>query len=336
METQKPAILSGIQPSGSLALGNYIGAMKNWLKMLEEYNCYFMVVDLHALTVSQDPKELRKRCLSYVMQYLAAGLDPDKCTLFLQSHVPAHSQLSWVLSCFTYLGELNRMTQFKEKSSKHQANINSGLFTYPVLMAADILLYQAKCVPVGEDQKQHLELTRDVAIRFNNYYSSETFTVPQPYIPEVGARIMSLQNPLQKMSKSDESPNSYIAILDPPAVIRKKFRRAVTDSETEVRYDPEKKPGVSNLLTILSVLTGEDIEKVASSFAGKGYGPLKDRVADVVITTLEGVQEKYKDLENNKDYVMEVVNKGAERARKVAHKTLRKVYKKIGLVEAKY
>ncbi|MBZ4647411.1 MAG: tryptophanyl-tRNA synthetase [Petroclostridium sp.] len=327
---EKKIIFSGIQPSGHLTLGNYIGALKNWLKLQYEYRCCFAVVDLHSLTVRQDPKELRRRCMEFLVQYLACGIDPKENLIFFQSHVHTHTELAWILNCYTYMGELGRMTQFKDKSAKHADNINAGLFDYPVLMAADILLYQTDLVPVGGDQKQHLELTRDIAIRFNNLYG-ETFKVPEPYIPEVGARIMSLQEPTKKMSKSDENPNAYIALLDSPDVIMKKIKRAVTDSDNEIKY-AEGKDGINNLLSIYSSLTGEKISDVEAKFAGKGYGQFKTEVAEVVIESLKPIQERYKDLMNNQDYVKEVYTTSAEKALSISSKTLRKVYKKVGFV----
>jgi tryptophanyl-tRNA synthetase len=327
---QKPVILSGIQPSGHLALGNYVGALKSWLELQHQYDCIFLVVDLHALTVRQVPAELRSRCLSFVAQYIACGIDPERSTIVIQSHVPEHAELAWVLSTLTYMGELSRMTQFKDKSQRHDENINAGLFTYPVLMAADILLYQANLVPVGADQKQHLELTRDLAQRFNQRYS-ETFVVPEIFVPKVGARIMSLQDPETKMSKSDDNPDNLIALLDPPDAIRRKIKRAVTDSGTEVRFD-EGRPGIANLLTTYAALTGEPMPEVEAHFAGKGYGDLKGELAEVVVATLEPVQKRYQEIIADKAYLEQVLARGAERARWKARKTLSKVYRKVGLV----
>lgn len=329
---KKPVILSGIQPSGHLALGNYVGALKNWVALQGQYDCIFLVVDLHALTVRQVPAELRNRCLSFVAQYIACGIDPEQSTIVIQSHVPEHAELAWVLNTITYMGELSRMTQFKDKSARHEENVNAGLFTYPVLMAADILLYQANLVPVGADQKQHLELTRDLAHRFNQRYS-DTFVMPEPYIPKVGARIMSLQDPETKMSKSDENPDNYIAVLDPPDVIRRKIKRAVTDSGTEIRYD-ESRPGIANLLTIHAALTGKPMPEVEAHFAGKGYGDLKGELCEVVVATLEPVQKEYQRIMADKGYLEQVLARGAERARGRARKTLSKVYRKVGLVPA--
>lgn len=332
MENQqkKKIIFSGIQPSGNLTLGNYIGALKNWVKLQYEYRCCFSVVDLHSLTVRQDPKELRKRCMEFLVQYLACGIDPKENLIFFQSHVPTHAELTWILNCFTYMGELSRMTQFKDKSAKHADNINAGLFDYPVLMAADILLYQTDLVPVGVDQKQHLEITRDIARRFNGIYG-QTFKVPEPYIPEVGAKIMSLQEPTKKMSKSDENPNAYIALLDSPDVIVKKVKRAVTDSGNEVKY-AEGKDGINNLLSIYSSLTGEKIEKVEEKFVGKGYGEFKLAVAEVIVEGLRPIQQRYQDYMNNPDYIREVYTSSAEKALAISSRTLSKVYRKIGFV----
>ncbi|HZK35259.1 MAG TPA: tryptophan--tRNA ligase, partial [Bacillota bacterium] len=278
-------IFSGMQPTGVLTLGNYLGALKNWADLQDEYESIYCVVDLHSLTIRREPKELRADSMSLLAQYIACGIDPEKNILFMQSHVSAHAELCWLLSCYTYMGELNRMTQFKEKASAHQDNINAGLFTYPVLMAADILLYQADLVPVGGDQKQHLEIARDIATRFNGVYGN-VFTVPQPYIPKVGARIMSLQEPESKMSKSDENQNSYITLLDTPDTIIRKFKRAVTDSEAVVRFDEDKKPGISNLMSIYSSSTGKTYEQIEGEFEGKGYGDFKLAVGEAVAETL--------------------------------------------------
>ncbi len=325
---KKKVIFSGIQPSGTLTIGNYIGALRNFRTLQDDYDCLYCVVDMHAITLRQDPAQLRRRCNELIAIYVACGLNPDKNLIYCQSHVSAHAELSWVLNCFTYMGELSRMTQFKDKSAKHEENINAGLFTYPVLMAADILLYQANLVPVGADQKQHLELCRDIATRFNGVYG-DVFTVPEPYIPKLGSRIMSLQEPERKMSKSDPE-DTYIAILDKPDIIRKKVRRAVTDSEGSIRFDVENKPGVSNLLSILSALGGGEIPAIEAELAGQGYGVLKDRTADAVIATLEPIQKEFDKLIADKDYVQKVMNSGAERAQALAQRTLRKVYKKVG------
>ncbi len=330
--TVKKVMLSGIQPSGDLHLGNYLGAVKNWAELPEQFDCFYFMADLHTLTVRQDPRELRRRSTAQLAQYIACGLDPEKNTLFLQSHVHEHAELGWILNCYTMFGELSRMTQFKDKSAKHTDNINGGLFTYPALMAADILLYQADYVPVGEDQKQHCELTRDVAIRFNNLYG-ETFKVPEPYIPKVGARIMSLSNPASKMSKSD--PQGCVFLLDKPEELVRKFKRAVTDSDTEncVRYDPANKPGVANLMNIYASVTGKSFAEIESAFAGQGYGVFKPVVGEAVIETLRPIREEAERIIADKAYLQEVYTTGAQKATYVARKTLRKVYKKIGLVE---
>lgn len=329
--SDRKRIFSGIQPSGHITLGNYVGAIRNWIPLQDEYDCLYCIVDLHALTVRQDPRELRQRSMSLLSLYMACGLDPEKNILFLQSHVSAHAELAWILNTFTYMGELSRMTQFKEKSQKHQDNINAGLFTYPVLMAADILLYQADLVPVGQDQKQHLEITRDVAIRFNNIYG-DVFTIPEAYIPKVGAKIMSLQQPENKMSKSDENENAFISLLDHPDTIARKFRRAVTDSEALVRYDEENKPGVSNLMNIYSSVTGKSFDEIEDEFQGRGYGDFKAAVAEAVIETFKPIQTRYDELMKDKDYLNQVMKNGAEKAARLAYKTLGKVYKKVGLV----
>lgn len=327
---KKKIIFSGIQPSGCLTLGNYIGALRNWVQLQYEYRCCFSVVDMHSITVRQEPKELRKRCMDFLAQYLACGIDPEENIIFFQSHVSTHAELAWVLNCYTYMGELNRMTQYKDKSAQHKGNVNAGLFTYPVLMAADILLYQTDLVPVGEDQKQHLEITRDIAIRFNNLYG-QTFKVPEAYIPKVGARIMSLQEPTKKMSKSDENSNGFISLLDPPNTIMKKVKRAVTDSDNKIIYSDDK-PGIKNLLTIYSSLTGEEISKIEERYEGKGYGEFKQAVGEVIIESLRPIQERYNDLLKNKDYVEQVYTSGAEKAYSISNRTLQKVYKKIGFV----
>ncbi len=329
----KKRILSGIQPSGALTLGNYVGALRNWVQLQKEdiYESYYMIADLHAITVRQDPAALRKNCMDLLAIFLACGLDGEKEPIFFQSHVPAHTQLGWVLDCNTYMGELSRMTQFKDKSRKHADNINAGLFTYPSLMAADILLYQADLVPVGKDQKQHLELTRDLANRFNNAYS-ETFKVPEPYIPKVGAKIMSLQEPTQKMSKSDPNENSYILLLDPIDKIVKKIKRAVTDSDAKVEMGPGKE-GVENLMSIYSSMTGKSMEDITAEFAGKGYGDFKAAVAESVVETLRPIQEKYADLMKNKDYLEAIYKRGAEQANYTARKTISKVYRKVGFIQ---
>lgn len=327
---QKKVIFSGIQPSGELTLGNYLGALKNWVKLQDEYDCYYCIVDMHAITVRQEPKDLRRRTLEVLSIYIASGIDPEKNTLFIQSHVPAHAEAAWLLNCNTYMGELSRMTQFKDKSQRYGNNISAGLFNYPVLMVADILLYQADLVPVGVDQKQHLELTRDVAERFNNTYS-ETFKIPEPYIPQAGAKIMDLQDPTKKMSKSADNPNSYILIMDPPEVIRKKISRAVTDSLGVVKYSDEQ-PGVKNLMTILSVIKGKTMEEIEKEYEGQGYAQFKKDVAEAIVEELEPIQKKVKDLTTNKEYLESIYKKGAEKASYIANKTLRKMQKKIGFI----
>jgi tryptophanyl-tRNA synthetase len=331
---KKQVVLSGIQPSGQLGIGNYLGAIKNWVPLQDTHDCIFLVVDLHALTVQQVPADLRKNCLSFVAQYIACGIDPSKSTIVIQSHIPQHAELNWVLNTMTYMGELNRMTQFKDKSKQHNTNINAGLFTYPILMAADILLYQASAVPVGSDQKQHLELTRDLAQRFNQRYS-ETFVVPEVFIPKVGARIMSLQDPTKKMSKSDSNPNNIVSLLDPPKLIEKKFKRAMTDSDIEIRFDVENKPGISNLLTIHSAFTGQSVEELEVHFSGKMYGHLKKECAEAVIEGLRPIQERYKELMSDKTMLERILSQGAENAYKRARKTMSKVYKKVGFIPPK-
>ena len=328
----KKTLLSGIQPSGDLHLGNYLGAVRNWAALPDEFNCFYFMADLHTLTVRQNPAELRRRSTTQLAQYIACGLDPEKNVLFLQSHVHEHAELGWILNCYTMFGELSRMTQFKDKCAKNADNINGGLFTYPSLMAADILLYQADYVPVGEDQKQHCELTRDIANRFNNLYG-ETFKVPEPYIPKVGARIMSLGNPTSKMSKSD--PTGCVFLMDSPEEIARKFKRAITDSDTErcVRYDPENKPGVANLMNIYASVTGKSFDEIESEFAGKGYGVFKPAVGDAVIETLRPIREEAERILADKAYLKQVYTDGAMKASSVARKTLRKVYKRVGLVE---
>ncbi|WP_294369292.1 tryptophan--tRNA ligase [uncultured Clostridium sp.] len=330
MAENKKIIFSGIQPSGNLTLGNYLGALKNWVKLQNEYDCFFCVVDLHAITVKQIPADLRKRTLEVLAIYIACGIDPDKNTLFIQSHVPAHSEASWLLTCNTYMGELSRMTQFKDKAKKHGDSIPAGLFAYPVLMAADILLYNTDLVPVGIDQKQHLELARDLGARFNNAYSP-TFKIPEPYIPPVGAKVMSLQDPTKKMSKSDDNPNSYILIMDPPEVIRKKISRAVTDSIGVVNYTDEQ-PGVKNLLDILISIKGYTKDEVIYLYKDKGYADLKKDVADAIIDELAPIQEKVNILLKDKKALEEIYKLGAEKANYVAIKNLRKMQKKIGLI----
>jgi len=324
-------VLSGIQPSGSPTLGNYVGALRNWsLLQGEDRFCYYCVVDMHALTVRQDAEDLRRRTWETAALLIACGIDPVKSAIFVQSRVHEHAELNWVLCCNTYMGELGRMTQYKDKSAKHADNINAGLFTYPVLMAADILLYQSDLVPVGSDQKQHIEIARDIAIRFNRAYG-ETFQVPEGFIPKFGGRVMSLQDPTQKMSKSDRNPNGYVAIMDAPDVIVKKFKRAVTDSDGEIRYDVENKPGVSNLLSIYTSFTGKSMEEAQADFEGAGYGKLKSAVAEAVVEELTPIQNEYRRLLDERAYLEQMVERGVERAREQAHATLKAVYDKVGL-----
>ncbi|MCD8001029.1 MAG: tryptophan--tRNA ligase [Oscillospiraceae bacterium] len=329
-ETRKNRIFSGIQPSGDLTLGSYMGAISNWVAMQDEYDCVYCIVDMHAITVRQDPAELRRRALAQLAQYIACGLDPEKSILFIQSHVPQHAELSWVLGCYTQFGELSRMTQFKQKSQQHADNITAGLFTYPVLMAADILLYQADAVPVGADQKQHVELCRDVAQRFNGIYG-DVFTLPEPFIPKIGARVMSLADPANKMSKSD--PDGCVFLMDAPDAVRRKFKRAVTDCDSSVRFDREAKPGVSNLLTIFCAATGSTLEQAEAEFAGQGYGAFKSAVADAVIALTDPIRTESQKLMQDKAYLENIYRDGAARAAAIARRTLRKVYKKVGFVE---
>lgn len=329
----KPIVFSGAQPSGELSIGNYLGALRQWANMQDEYHCIYCIVDQHAITVRQDPASLRAATLDTLALYLACGIDPDKSTIFVQSHVPAHAQLGWALNCYTYFGELSRMTQFKDKSTRYAENINAGLFDYPVLMAADILLYQTSQVPVGEDQKQHLELCRDIASRFNALYG-EIFTVPQPFIPTSGARVMSLLDPLKKMSKSDENRNNVIGLLEDPKLVEKKIKRAVTDSDDPpvVRYDLNNKPGVANLLDILSGVTGRSIAQLELEFSGKMYGHLKTVVAESVSEMLNQLQTRYHHFRNDPHLLNQIMQDGAERASASAKITLDKVYQAIGLV----
>ena len=329
-EEKKKRVLSGIQPSGELCISNYIGALRNWVKLQDEYECVYLIVDLHSLTVQQNPADLRQRCYSYVAQYIASGIDPEKSLIVIQSHVPEHAELTWVLNTITYLGELNRMTQFKDKSKKDK-NINLGLYTYPVLMASDILLYQADLVPVGADQKQHLELSRDIANRFNTKYSP-TFTMPEPFIPKQGSRIMSLQDPSTKMSKSDENPNNYIALLDEPSVILKKIKRAVTDSETEVAYN-EKRAGLYNLINIYCAYTDKTPSDVENIYQGKMYSDFKNDLAEIIIESLKPLQDEYKKIFSDKGYLDKLLAEGRDKARYHANKTLSKVYRKVGLIQ---
>ena len=330
--TAKKTMLSGIKPSGDLTLGSYLGAIKHWGARAEEFDCFYFMADLHAITVRQNPADLRRRTLEQLAQYIACGLDPDKNTLFIQSHVPQHAELGWILNCYAMFGELSRMTQFKDKSAKNADNINGGLFTYPSLMAADILLYQPDFVPVGDDQKQHVELCRDVANRFNGVYGP-TFTIPQSYVPKVGARIMSLADPTSKMSKSEDEDAGRICLMDKPEDIMRAFKRAVTDSETCVRYDVENKPGISNLMTIYSAATGKSFEQIEAEFEGKGYGVFKPAVGEAVVELLRPIREQTLRLLADKEYLVSVYRGGAERARAVADRTLRKVCKRVGFVE---
>ena len=329
---EKKRIFSGMQPSGMITLGNYLGALKNWTNLQDDYDFLYCIVDMHAITVRQDPVKLRKQARDLLTQYLAVGIDPEKNTIYYQSHVSQHAELGWILNCFTYMGELNRMTQFKDKAAKHSDNINAGLYTYPVLMASDILLYQTDLVPVGEDQRQHLEITRDIAGRFNGIYG-ETFKIPEAYIGKVGARIMSLQEPTKKMSKSDENKNNTILLMDEPAVIMNKVKRAMTDSGSEIRHG-EDKPGITNLLNIYCACTGKTMEEAEREFDGAGYGAFKTAVGEAVVAELELVQKRVKELEKNKDYLDEVIKYGAERAGKLAARTLTKVQKKVGFPPA--
>ncbi|MGN0335811.1 MAG: tryptophan--tRNA ligase [Lachnospiraceae bacterium] len=331
MLNDKKVLFSGMQATGNLTLGNYLGALKNWVTLSDEYECFYSVVDMHSITVRQDPAELRRRARKLLTLYIAAGLDPEKNCIYYQSHVSGHAELAWILNCYTYMGELQRMTQFKDKAAKHADNINAGLFTYPVLMAADILLYQADVVPVGIDQMQHLELTRDIAQRFNGIYG-DVFTVPEAYIGKVGAKIMSLQDPSKKMSKSDENVNASIYLTDDPDTIMRKCKRAVTDSEAQVRFSDEQ-PGIRNLISIYSACTGKTPEEVEREFDGKGYGEFKPAVGEAVIDVLRPLQERIADLEKDKAYIDSVIKNNAEKAQYFANKTLRKVQKKVGFPE---
>lgn len=329
----KPVVLSGCQPSGQLTLGNYLGALRQWVQMQDTHECLYMIVDLHAITVRQEPESLRNACLDGLALYLACGVNPNKSAIFMQSHVPEHAQLGWVLNCYTQMGELNRMTQFKDKAQKNQSNVNVGLYAYPVLQAADILLYQANEVPVGQDQKQHLELTRDIATRFNNIYG-EVFTLPDPFIPQSGARVMSLQEPDKKMSKSDSNPNNVIGLLEDTKKLTKKIKRAVTDSDEQANifYDPETKAGVSNLLSLLSSTTGKSIECLIPEYKDKMYGHLKTDVAEAVVELIEPIQSEYQRIRIDQSYLFEVMQKGSTKAREKASDTLAKVYKALGFI----
>ena len=330
----KPIVLSGCQPSGQLSIGNYMGALRQWVNMQEDHDCLYMLVDLHAITVRQDPKVLHQACLDGLALYIACGIDPAKSTVFMQSHVPEHAQLAWLMNCYTQMGELNRMTQFKDKSAKNTSNINAGLYSYPVLMAADILLYQANQVPVGDDQKQHLELARDIATRFNNVYGN-IFSIPEPYIPEFGARVMSLQDPTKKMSKSDDNVNNFVGLLEDPKKITKKIKRAVTDSDDQARiyFDTTEKPGVSNLLGLLSCATGTSIETLVPSYEDKMYGHLKSDVADAIVALLEPIQQKYYALRGDQTELNKIMREGSEKASQRAAITLAKAYEAVGFVK---
>ncbi|MBO5036412.1 MAG: tryptophan--tRNA ligase [Clostridia bacterium] len=330
MEQTKKTILSGIKPTGNLNIGGYLGAVKNWIKMQDEYNCLYCIADLHSLTIRIDPAVVRKNSLELFALYLSCGLDPEKNTIFFQSHVSQHAELSWILNCYTMFGELSRMTQFKDKSAKNAENINAGLFTYPVLMAADILLYQADLVPVGEDQTQHVEICRDIAGRFNGIYG-DVFTLPEAYTPKVGARVKSLTNPTAKMSKSDDDANGTVNLLDPRDVVIRKFKKAVTDSEACVRFAPGK-DGINNLMTIYSAVAGKSFEEIEKEFEGKGYGDFKLAVGEVVADMLAGIQDQYKVYTSDKAQLEAIYRNGADRARYIANKTLNKVYKKVGFV----
>jgi len=332
----KPTLLSGIQPSGDLMIGNYIGSIKNWVNMQDKNNCLFSLVNMHAITVEQNPTELKKRTLDIVALYLASGIDPNKSTIFIQSHVSEHSELAWILNCSTYMGELNRMTQFKDKSSRHSQNINVGLFSYPVLMAADILLYQTDKVPVGADQKQHLELARDIANRFNNRFDKEIFKIPEPFIaPSIsGGRIMSLQDPTSKMSKSDKNINNFIGLLDNPKTILKKFKKATTDSGSEISYDLTNKPGVSNLLTIYSVISDQPIDNVVKNFEGKMYGHLKIELGELVADYLKPIQDEFYRIREDETELKIILANGAKEAKQQAQQTMQKVHEAIGFVLA--
>ena len=331
MINDKKVLFSGMQATGNLTLGNYLGALKNWITLSDEYECFYSVVDMHSITVRQDPATLRKRARALLTLYIAAGLDPEKNCIYYQSHVSGHAELAWILNCYTYMGELNRMTQFKDKSAKHADNINAGLFTYPVLMAADILLFQADVVPVGIDQMQHLELTRDIAQRFNSIYG-DVFTVPEAYIGKVGAKIMSLQDPTKKMSKSDENPNASIYLMDDPDTIIRKCKRAVTDSEAQILYRDEQ-PGVKNLIDIYSACTNKSQQDVVKEFEGKGYGDFKMAVGEAVVSVLKPLQDEVARLEKDKAYIDSIIKNNAEKANYYAMKTLRKVQKKVGFPE---
>ncbi|MBU0744806.1 MAG: tryptophan--tRNA ligase [Gammaproteobacteria bacterium] len=331
MTEKKPIIFSGIQPSGNLTLGNYVGALKNWVSLQDKYDCLFSLVDLHTITVRQDPKSFRSNCYDALAIYLAVGIDPIRHNVFLQSHVPAHTQLAWILNCYSYMGELSRMTQFKDKSKKNETNINVGLFSYPILMAADILLYGTNLVPVGADQKQHVEIARDLALRFNNIYG-QVFAIPEVYHPPLGARLMSLQEPTKKMSKSDDNSSATIFLLDKPEDILNKFKRAVTDSDTEICFDIKNKPGVSNLLTILAVVTDRSVEEWTTQLQGSGYGKLKTATAENLIEFLRPMQKRYYQLRKDQEYLDSVLKQGAARAVDASQEILKKVYDVLGFI----
>ncbi len=329
----KKRIFSGVQPSGNITLGNYLGAIKNWVDLQDKYECIYAMMDLHTITVRQTPAELRKRTLELLALYIAAGIDPEKCIMFVQSHNSAHAELGWILNCYTYMGELQRMTQFKDKSARHADNINAGLFTYPVLMAADILLYQTDYVPVGKDQLQHIEICRDIANRFNSLYGN-VFKIPEGLLTKSGAKIMSLQDPTKKMSKSDENPKAFISMMDDFNVIAKKIKSAVTDSEGVIEYRPddESKAGINNLISIMAAVTGKAPESIAQEFSGQGYGVFKAAVADAVVETVRPIREEYDRLIKDKAYLQGIYKNGAESAHRLANRTLKKVYKKVGFV----
>ncbi len=333
MLDDKKVMMSGMQSTGMITLGNYLGALKNWVDLNDDENlkCFYGIMDLHSITVRQDPAELRKSARNLLMLYIAAGLDPEKNCIFFQSHVSAHPELSWILNCFTYMGEMSRMTQFKDKSAKHADNINTGLFTYPVLMAADILLYQADYVPVGKDQMQHLEITRDIATRFNNIYG-DVFTIPEAYVGKAGAKIMSLQEPTKKMSKSDENPNASIFLLDDKDTIMRKFKKAVTDSDGFIAYSDDK-PGIKNLIDIYRAVTSKSVDEALKEFDGMGYGKLKEVVGEAVAEELAPLQAKFKELSADKAYIDGIMKNNAAQASYYANKTLRKVKKKVGFIE---
>lgn len=328
---RKKIIFSGIQPSGDISLGNYIGALRNWVNMQHDYHCLYCVVDMHAITVHQDPKKLREQTLGVLALLIACGLDPEENIMYIQSHVPQHAELAWILNCYTMFGELSRMTQFKDKAARHADNVNAGLFDYPALMAADILLYQADLVPIGDDQKQHLELARNVAVRFNGVHGN-SFTIPEPYIPKVGGRIMSLAEPEKKMSKSDENPNAKILILDKPEDIMRKFKRAVTDSDACVEYR-EGKAGINNLMTIYSIATGKSMDEITQEFAGRGYGDFKIAAGESVVEMLRPIREKTDELLKNRDYLESIYKNNAQRASVLAERTMEKIRKKVGFVK---